>query len=306
MDIVDSQVHLGPGGASEMIAAMDALGIRSVLLDEYWLGTPGHPSYRVGSGGLRTSSPTAELASWTFPGRFSYIVRVDRQDPELKSVARIVRDARFARALRILVGTNRTETAAFAAGGYDHVFAAAADCGLPLFVAISGNAQLLTRYLEKFPEVKVIVDHCGMPPSRLVRGAIAKMEGLPDSEEYWSRFGAVPLRESLQKVLSLATYPNVALKWAHSSAIFEDPAYPNQSVRPFLRDVLSAFGASRVMWASDISTLATGETWAQVLFSVIGNSDLSTADREDLLGRTARHWLDWEYEGAALESSVQS
>jgi len=98
MDIVDSQVHLGPGGASEMVAAMNALGIKSALLDEYWVGTAGDPSYSAGEGGRRTSSPTAELASWTFPGRFSYIVRVDRRDPELKAVARMARDARFARA----------------------------------------------------------------------------------------------------------------------------------------------------------------------------------------------------------------
>ena len=82
MDIVDSQVHLGPGGAAEMLAAMNALGIKSVLIDEYWLGTPGDPGYRVGEGAFRTTSPTAELAAWTYPGRFSYLVRVDPTDPE--------------------------------------------------------------------------------------------------------------------------------------------------------------------------------------------------------------------------------
>jgi hypothetical protein len=43
MDILDSQVHLGPGGAAEMVAAMNALGIASALIDEGWMGTPGHP-----------------------------------------------------------------------------------------------------------------------------------------------------------------------------------------------------------------------------------------------------------------------
>lgn len=35
MDIVDAQIHLGPGGISEVLAAMDALGIGAALLDEY-------------------------------------------------------------------------------------------------------------------------------------------------------------------------------------------------------------------------------------------------------------------------------
>jgi predicted TIM-barrel fold metal-dependent hydrolase len=212
---------------------------------------------------------------------------------------------RASRALRILAGTSQAETAAFAAGEYDNVFAAASDCGLPLFVAISGNAHLLPRYLEKFRDVKIIVDHCGMPPSRPIRYAIAKMEALPDSEEYWSKFGDVPLPESLERVLLLSAYPNVAIKWAHSSAIFEAPAYPNEAARPFLRSILNAFGANRVMWASDISTLSTGETWAEVLFSVVNNPDLSKLDREHFLGRSVRDWLNWEYDGVADETPAR-
>src|SRR5690349_18241225 len=137
MDIVDSQVHIGPGGAAEMVAAMDALGIKSVLNDEWWMGTPGHPFYTVGEGAIRTTSPTAELAAWTYPGRFSYLVRVDPRDPELKSVIRMARDAAHARALRISPGMTRAEVADFASGVYDEIFALASDCGLPIFLQIA-------------------------------------------------------------------------------------------------------------------------------------------------------------------------
>ena len=88
MDIVDSQVHIGPGGISEMVSAMNALGIRSILFDEYWIGTPGHPAYRINDRVFRPSAPTAELAAWTHPGRFAYLLRVDHRDPELASLAR--------------------------------------------------------------------------------------------------------------------------------------------------------------------------------------------------------------------------
>jgi hypothetical protein len=36
MDIVDAQVHVGRGKIDATLEAMDALGIRSVVIDEFW------------------------------------------------------------------------------------------------------------------------------------------------------------------------------------------------------------------------------------------------------------------------------
>lgn len=36
MDIVDAQIHVGRGGIGATLAAMDALGIASVIIDEFW------------------------------------------------------------------------------------------------------------------------------------------------------------------------------------------------------------------------------------------------------------------------------
>lgn len=294
MDIVDSQVHLGPGGAAEMAAAMDALGVRSVLIDEWWMGTPGDPGYRVGDGAFRTASPTAELASWTYPGRFSYLVRVDRRDPELRSVVRFASDATYVRALRISPGMTRAELADFAAGEFDGVFAAASDHGLPIFVYLGGHAPMLTRYLQKFPDLKVILCHCGMPPAGSMLAAVATLDALPDSADYWTTLGQEPLAEAFEKVLRIAEFPNVALKWAHAPVMFDAAGYPNAATRPFLRRALDAFGPERVMWASDISANQTGETWAELLFALRTNPDLSEHELAQLLGRTARTWLSWE------------
>ena len=298
MDIVDSQVHIGPGGAAQMLAAMDAVGIKSALIDEWWLGTPGHPFYPVGDGAVRTTSPTAELASWTCPGRFSYLVRVDYRDPELRNVVRFARDAAFARAIRISPAMNRRELAALSAGDFAGVFAAACEFGLPVFVMIAGHAPLLVPYLQKYSNLKIILCHCGTAPGVLMRSAIARMEGLPDSEEYWAKVGEEPVEQAFDKVLRMADWPNVALKWAHAPMMFGDPGYPNEGTRPFLRKAVNAFGAERVMWASDISANMTGETLAELLFAIRNNPDLSSEEREYILGRTARNWLDW----AAVQS----
>lgn len=297
MDIVDTQIHLGPGGAAEKLAAMDALGITSVLIDEWWGGwwgtRPGEPAYRVGEGAVRTTSPTAELASWTYPGRFSYLVRVDPNDPEIRSVIRFARDSSYARALRIVTPLPHPELAAFADGSYDKVFAAASEFDLPIFVSLLGHSDLLGRYLEKFPDVKVIIDHCGMPPAMAMVPMVVQFEGLPDSERYWTTLASAPLEESFNKVLSMAKWSNVALKWAHAPSRLNAAGYPNEAARPFLRKAIDAFGAERIMWASDATVNPTGETWAELLHAVKDNADLSANERALILGGSARSWLDW-------------
>jgi hypothetical protein len=47
------------------------------------------------------------------------------------------------------------------------------------------------------------------------------------------------------------------------------------------------------MWASDVSANQTGESWAMLLFGMLGNPDLSPGERAALLGGTVRAWLNW-------------
>jgi predicted TIM-barrel fold metal-dependent hydrolase len=293
MDIVDSQVHLGPGGGAEMVAAMDALGIAAALIDEYWMGTPGHPYYALADGAQRTTSPTAELAAWTWPGRFSYLVRPDPRDPELAAVIRLAGDNPHVRALRLSPGMTRKDTADFAEGVYDEVFALACDAGLPVFVHLAGHIKLLERVVRKYPDSRIVICHCGMPPGGKLWPIVARMEGLPDSEAYWRAASEEPRERSFARVLQAADWPQVALKWAHAPVSFAAAGYPNLAARPYLRAALDAFGAERVMWASDVSANQTGESWAELLFAVVENPELSAREREWIMGRTARAWLGW-------------
>ena len=102
-----------------------------------------------------------------------------------------------------------------------------------------------------------------------------------------------PTAQAFNAVLQAARWPNVALKWAHAPAYFDAGGYPNAAARPFLRKALDAFGAERVMWASDHTTNQTGETWAELLFAVLANPELGEDERDRRLGGTAREWLDW-------------
>lgn len=294
MDILDSQAHIGPGGIDEMIAAMNALGIRSVLLDEYWLSvtTEEMPTYTVQAGVQtfrRAVSPTAELAAMTHPDRFSYLQRVDRRDPELGAIIRLARDASHCRALRIAPGLDKTELAELAGDGYDVLFAQAADCGMPVFVTIPGNAPVLRAAAARFPSVQFIVDHCGMPFSETLKDAL-KAAGLGET---MPEMGGRGTPEEFNRVLQLADLGNVALKWGQAPGLFVVSPYPFEPLRRFLRAALDAFGSERVMWAGDASANMTGESWAELLFWSRDNPDLSPQEKADFLGGTARRILNW-------------
>ncbi len=283
MDIVDSQIHMGPGRIAETLAAMDALGIRAVLIDEYWTGhNPGDPGYHVPVEAFRPVQPTAELAALMHPQRFSYLVRLDRRDREVGQVIRMARDAPHARALRVTPGMTAAESTAFGAGAYDAICAQACDAGLPLFVFVPGSVQAIAQYARRYPGLRIIIDHCGLL-SNLMRNAI----GITGTVSHSLQLTAY------EEVLALAQFPNVALKWAHAPAMFEKASWPGEALWPILRRTLDRFGRERVMWASDVTMNQTGESWAQLLFAMMSNTDLSVAERDALLGTTARAWLRW-------------
>jgi predicted TIM-barrel fold metal-dependent hydrolase len=290
MDIVDAQVHLGPGGINETLAAMDALGIRSALIDEFWVGAglKNMPAHTVGNLRRRVT-PTSELAALTHPERFAYLRWIlDREDPELRAMIRLMRDAPHGLALRITPGLNKADFAALTSGGFDAMFSAAAECGLPIFITIPGNAPALRPAITKFRDLMFIIDHCGMPFTAAMIQRVNLAERIPS-------MGGSSTDKEFEKVLRLADLPNVALKWAHAQGLFEVPAYPYADLRPFLRRALDAFGAERVMWAADaaIITRWSGDSWGQLLFWLMDNPDLTAGEREMILGGTARRILKW-------------
>jgi L-fuconolactonase len=284
MEIVDSQIHFGPGGIEKTLAGMDALGIDAVLADEFWGLDNWGPGYTLPNGAYRVTSPTAELAAWLHPGRFSYVLRVDRLDPEVDSLIRMAKDAPHCRAIRILPALTAAELEAFEAGSYDHLFALAEAIGLPVFVFIAGHVELMPRYLKKFPGLRFIVDHCGMP----IEANVSFLDAPTPGQEHTG-----PDVSYFDEVLKLGSYSNVSLKWSHAQGTFGMREYPSVGLRPFLRRALDAFGPERVMWASDHGGNQTGETWGELLHYIRDNPELSDGEKAWLLGGTVRAILDW-------------
>jgi len=285
MEIVDSQIHFGPGGIDKTLAAMDAVGVDAVLADEFWGLDNWGPGYTLPNGAYRVTSPTAELAAWLHPDRFSYVLRIDRLDPEAESLVRMAKDAPHCRAIRMLPALTAAELEAFASGAYDPIFTLAERIGMPVFLFIAGHVELMPRYLAQFPRLQFIVDHCGMP----MEANISFLDAATPDQQH-----SGPDVAYFDEVLKLAVHPNVALKWSHAQGMFGMRDYPSIGLRPYLRRAIDAFGANRVMWASDHGGNQTGETWGELVHYIRDSPDLSADEKSWLMGRTVRTVLGWE------------
>ncbi len=268
-DIVDAQLHLSLElGADEIIAAMDALGIRSVVLDELWdrnAKGQGTPCREFDDGGYRPLSPLAQAAALRYPDRFSYLQRIRRHDPQLGALLKVLADSPGCRSVRIVVWEPQ-EREALMAGGYDELFGLVQSAALPISVLGGDMGVLLRDAVVRFPDLQFVIDHCGWVKS----------------EAQWS------------DVRALAQHRNVWFKWSHAQRSFGRCDDPAQGVQRAFLQAIDAFGADRVLWAGDVTHEESNAPWGRLLSFVQDNPALSQGDKDWVLGKTARRLLRWE------------
>lgn len=287
MTVIDAQVHLNRWGpdwvdaeADQLIdlalAAMDAVGVDAVLVDERAapdiMHDPDPNASDMGNGVLRFTMPFAERAATLHPTRFAMIARADWRDPDIDS-----RIAGFARtpgivATQIAPSLKAEEWQAFIGGNYDRFLAACEAHALPVFVFLAGRVEALPPLLARFPKLTFIVDHWGFPmPSDQPRPGMTHFE----------------------KVLALAAYPNVALKWCKGSVFVSSEPYPHRDLVPYMRRALDAFGAERILWASDITQARGRFTWAEALHQIKDCNALDEREKAAVLGQNCQKILRW-------------
>ena len=271
MDIVDSQIHSNVLGTETTLAIMDAIGIQAAVIDEYLRPDENGsllPGYRLAHGGFRPVGPSAEAAAMAHPDRFAYLMRIDPSDTEVEGWIETLALSPNLRALRVIVFTP-TEAAMFAEGGLDRLFAAAHAHNLTLFVTCPGRVPLLARYAKKFPDMQIVIDHCG------------------------AAFGAAWGEGSIDDTVAMAEYRNVGLKWAHAPSFLSAEPYPFHDLEPKLKRAVDAFGPERIVWASDYTVSRHRQNWAESLFYMRHSPVLSETDKEWILGRSLRSMLNW-------------
>lgn len=302
IEIIDAQVHLNQLGAgwrtapadsviATAIEAMDAVGIDRVLIGEArGFDAQFRPlGEELPNGAVRSSYPFSERAVELHPARFAYHVVVDFRDPDLDRLTAEVKGRRGANSMRIVPVPQTGAVDSLEHGGFNALFAAAERYQVPVFAWVPGRAHLLLPYVQKFPDLRFIVDHCGVGVAPLREGELPVT-----MQSSLTRSRADRLAE-LERVCGMARYPNVALKWCHAPGLMSEQDYPYRDVMPLLRQAIDAFGVERIMWASDYTMARDRDasSWAQCLYYLLDSDQLSRTEKQWLLGGSARHVLNW-------------
>jgi L-fuconolactonase len=185
---------------------------------------------------LFTPEEWGAAAAKASPERIAYVPSIDPDVPDAEAAvaeAKAKRD-RGLLALRATIGwpLDGSEITRLQEGKWDPIFSACEKHHLPLFMFVTRCLPLAVGVAERYPDLTLIIDHLGLrqPP----------MDSADD-----------PPFKSLPDLLALAKYPNVAVKMCGLPALSRQP-FPFLDVVPELRSIVDAFGADRLMWASDI------------------------------------------------------
>lgn len=247
---------LGPAfGVDEALAAMDGAGVAQALLVPAAWDLTGdrlvrdavrrHPDRFFGLGVVSSSDPksAADLVAWA---RRSGVVGVRQIFPPGAPVSWL-------------------ET-----GAVDWLWAAADESRLPVFVWAPGQLVRLTKVLERYPTLRLVVDHLNLPMTGTASDLAAEVAAL----------GA------------LARFPGVAVKASALPCLASDP-YPYRSVQPLVGRAVAAFGPERVFWGTDLARLPCSYREAVMMFAEDLPS-LSPRERCLVLGDAIRGWLEMD------------
>jgi L-fuconolactonase len=302
IEIIDAQVHLNQLGPDWKTASldsvlatgiqvMDAVGIAKVLIGEaHGFDSKFRPvGEELPNGAIREAFPFSERAVEQHPDRFTYHVVIDFRDPELDRLTAEVQTRPGANSMRIVPVPQTGAVDALENGEFDALFTAAERHQVPVFAWVPRRAHLLLPYVQRFPKLQFIVDHCGVGVAPLRVGQ------LPVTMETSMTRSRDDRLAELARVCEMAQYPNVALKWCHAPGLLSEEDYPYRDVMPLLRQAIDAFGVERIMWASDytIAHDQNANSWAECLYYLLDSDQLSRTEKEWLLGGSVRQVLNW-------------
>lgn len=193
--------------------------------------------------------------------------------------------------VRLLPGIDYAEQrnlALLTEGGWDPILAAAARHGLPFVFFVPLCLRHMHRVAREFPELRIVIDHCGMPAPPTAPERVRDR-----------------LLDTLPELLELAQYENVAVKLT-GLPVLAPGSYPFPAVWPVLHRLLDAFGAERLMWGSDVHRV-TGRVWepplrvegherityAELVGYLLHSDEVGEPEKVAMLGAGARRWFDW-------------
>ena len=268
MKIVDAQIHIWSSGmpsgqhrkvasftAEEALREMDAAGVDAALI---------HPptSWDPDSNAL------AVAAAAKYPDRFAVLGQFPPDRPENRHLIKGWKNQPGMLGLRWALLAPR-EQAWLHDGTLDWLWPAAEAEGLPVATMAGLFLPEFRRIAEAHPNLKLIIDHCG-----LLR--------LAQDEAAFAR---------LDELVALARLPNVAVK-ATGAPHYSTQPYPFRNIHEGLQRIFDAFGPRRFFWGTDITRMPCSYRQC-VTFFTEELPWLQGRDLELVMGRGLCEWLGW-------------
>jgi predicted TIM-barrel fold metal-dependent hydrolase len=171
--------------------------------------------------------------------------------------------------LRLIFNTPEKQ-ARLVDGTLDWLWASAERADVPIMLLIPGAVPRVAEIAQRFPHLRLCVDHLGIPRGAQDRAAF----------------------EHLPQLLTLAGFPNVAVKAGGTPAYSSIDAYPYPSLHGYLRQVYDAFGPERIFWASDLTRMSCAYREVVTLFTE-AIPWLTEHDKRLIMGESICRWLGW-------------
>lgn len=279
--IIDGQIHQ----PSPPLPVDDGLSDAAKLLINVEIAREAMDSVGVDAALVVAALPYIDACVARYPGRFIGVETFMATGDDLTAaVERARSDARLV-AGRLLVTDFRTTELSpnFTSGAMDAGFAAAERVGLPLFLSTHGQAAAMRPLIEKHPGLTVIIDHLG----------VSQHPVSPPRDDVWDR---------LDGLLSLADLPNVHVKLC-GIPLLSKQAYPFADTWPNLHRVIAAFGADRLLWASDYTRLRLAEAqgpsrnrgclYSESRDMLLHSTDIDETAKAAIFGGTLTRILNW-------------
>lgn len=270
MKIIDAQVHIWSSGtpsgihrpvssftAEELLPEMDAAGVDAAVI---------HPPL----GWDPNSNAMAIEAARRYPTRFAILGQFHPDKPENGKLLAGWRDQPGMKGLRFALLRPEEKSWPFD-GTLDWLWPAAEEAGLPVATMAYRFLPKLRSIAEQHPNLRLIIDHCGLIRTAQDDAAFANIDEL----------------------LTLAKLPNVAVK-ATGAPHYSTQPYPFRNIHDGLHRIYDAFGPQRFFWGTDITRMPC--TYRQcVTFFAEELPWLSGSDLELVMGRALCKWIDWDY-----------
>ena len=269
MKIVDAQIHIwskgAPSGlhrkvssftAEEVLREMDEAGVHAAVI---------HPPASWDP----DSNAMAVEAARKYPERFAVMGQFPPTRPEMRHLIHGWKKQPGMLGLRWAL-LHPEEQVWLRDGTLDWLWPAAEKEGLP--VSCMGGLFLkeFRQIAEAHPNLKMILDHCGLVRTGQDEAAFARLDEL----------------------VALAKLPNVAVK-ATGAPHYSTQAYPYKNIRDGLQRIFDAFGPKRFFWGTDITRMPCSYRHC-VTFFPEELPWLKGQDLEWVMGRAVCEWLGWE------------